>query len=161
MVKQFNSFDEIKKYYDEESNTYIFREDGVNIDLVVLNFNLDINANIIADTIRGWNINANDIDVYNIDCYDTVAKNIVACSINAHDIEANDIETTEDIKAWNIYAHNITAKNIMADNIYAHDISYWAICYAIQNIECHSIKGRRKNHKQFVLDGTLEVEENE
>ena len=158
MVKQFNSFDEIKKYYDEESNTYIFREDGVNIDLVVLNFKLDINANIIADTIRGWNINANDIDVYNIDCYDIEAKNIDACSINAHDIEANDIETTEDIKAWNIYAHNITAKNIIADHIYAHDISYWAICFAIQDIECRSIKVRRENAKHFVLDGKIEVE---
>ena len=158
MAREFNSLDEIQKYYNEETNTYIFKENDEYIDLVIFNFNLEVNANIIADTIRCWNIKAYDIDVYNIDCYDTVAKNIDACSINAHDIEADDIETCEDIKAWNIYAKNITAKNIIADNIYAHDISYWALCFAMQDIECHSIKGRRKNHKHFVLDGKIEVE---
>ena len=161
MTKEFYSLNEIQKYYDKESNTYIFREDGVYIPLVIFNFNLYIDANIIADNIKAFSIKANNIDAYNIDCYDTIAKNINACSINAYDIEADDIETNEDIKAWNIYAKNIKAQNIIADNIYAHDISYWALCFAMQNIECHSIKGRRDNHKHLALDGKIEVLEDE
>ena len=158
MTREFNSLDEIQKYYDEKSNTYIFREDGIYIDLFIFKFNLDVDANISASNIRGWNIKAYDIDVYEIYAQDIVVKNIDACSINAHDIEAVDIETYEDIKAWDIHAHNITAKNIIADNIYAYDISYWAVCYAIQNIECHSMKGRRKNHTYFALDGSIYID---
>ena len=175
MTKEFYSLEEIQKYYNEESNTYIFKEDNKYIELVVLNFNLEVNANIKAydiharninvrdikvGNIRAWAIKANNIDAYDLDCCDDiVVKNINVCSINAHDIEADDIKTYEDIKAWNIYAHNITAKNIIADNIYAHDISYWGLCFATQNIECHSIKGRRDNHTRFVLDGYIHIDE--
>lgn len=175
MAREFNGLDEIQKYYDEETNTYIFKENDEYIDLIIFNFNLEVNANIKAydiharningrdikvGNIRAWAIKANNIDAYDLDCCDDiVVKNINACSINAHDIEADDIKTYEDIKAWNIYAHNITAKNIIADNIYAYDISYWAVCYAIQNIECHSIKGRRDNHTHFVLDGYIHIDE--
>lgn len=159
MTKEFYSLDEIQKYYDEKTNTYVFKEDGVYIPLVIFNFRLNINANIDACNIKAWGIKANNIDVHNIDCYDTVAKNINADNINAYDIEADDIETNEDIKAWNIYAKNIKAQNIYADNIYAHDISYWALCFATQNIECHSIKGRRDNHKYFALDGYIYIDD--
>ena len=174
MTKEFYSLDEIQKYYNEESNTYIFKEDDKYIELVVFNFNLEVNANIKAydiharninvrdievGNIRAWAIKANNIDAYDLDCCDDiVVKNINVCSINAHDIEADDIKTYEDIKAWNIYAHNITAKNIIADNIYAHDISYWGLCFATQNIECHSMKGRRDNHTYFVLDGSIYID---
>lgn len=174
MAREFNSLDEIQKYYNEETNTYIFKENDEYIDLVIFNFSLKVNANIKAydiharninvrdievGNIKAWDIKANHIDVYDLDCSgDIVVKNINACSINAHDIEAEDIETYEDIKAWDIHAHNITAKNIIADNIYAYDISYWAVCYAIQNIECHSMKGRRKNHTYFVLDGYMYID---
>ena len=174
MAREFNSLDEIQKYYNEETNAYIFKENDEYIDLVIFNFNLEVNANIKAydiharninvrdikvGNIKAWGIKANNIDAYDLDCCDDiVVKNINACSINAHDIEAVDIETYEDIKAWDIHAHNITAKNIMADNIYAYDISYWAVCYAIQNIECHSMKGRRKNHTYFVLDESIYID---
>lgn len=127
MTKEFYSLDEIQKYYDEKSNTYIFKEDGKYIDLVVFNFDLNIQANI----------DAKNIDAYNID-----ALNIDACNIDASDIKAMNIE------AWDINAWNIEAQ----------DISYYAVCFAYNNIKCKSIKGRRNNTKHFVLDGKLEVE---
>ena len=99
MIKEFNSLEEIKKYYDKESNTYIFKEDGAYIDLVIFKFDLNVDA-------------------------------------------------------------NIEAKNIIANNIDALDISYYAVCFADQNIKCKSIKGRIEKATHFVLDGKLEVEEN-
>ena len=48
MTKEFNSLKEIQKYYDEKSHTYIFKENGEYIDLVVFNFDLNVNANIEA-----------------------------------------------------------------------------------------------------------------
>ena len=42
-------------------------------------------------------------------------------------------------------------------NINARNISYYAVCVAYKNIKCKSIKGKRGNHKHFVLDGKLEV----
>lgn len=123
MTKEFNSLLEIEKYYDEQINTYVFKEDDRYIDLVIFNFDLKINSNIDA-----YDINANNIDVYNI-------------------------------KAGNINALDVDSDNINAININANNISYYAVCFAYNNIKCKSIKGRRKNHKHFVLDGVLEVED--
>ena len=125
MIKEFNSLDEIQKYYNEDANTYIFKEDGKYIDFVVFNFDLDIEANIDAGCIDALNINA----------------------IN--------------IKAWDVYTRNLDAYNIVAWNIYAWNISYFAVCFAYDNIKCKSIKGRRENAKHFVLDGKLELIEND
>lgn len=125
MIKEFNSLDEIQKYYDEKSNTYIFKENGSYIDLVVFNFDLDVEANIDAGCIDALNINA----------------------VN--------------IKAWDVYTRNLDAYDIVAWNIYAWNISYFAVCFAYDNIKCKSIKGRRENAKHFVLDGKLEMIENE
>lgn len=125
MIKEFNKLEELEKYYNKETNTYVFKENNVYLDLVVFNFDLDVKATINANNIKARDINARDINAWNI---------------NARDIYANDIN-----------AYNINANNI----------SYYAVCYAYHNIKCNSIKGRRKNAKHFVLDGKLEVEENE
>ena len=125
--------EEIEKYYDEKSSTYIFKENGTYIDLVVFNFDLKIRANISAVNIE--------------------AHNIYAWDINAGDIKAGDID------AVNIKANNIDCGNIEAINIKALDINYFAVCFAYYNIKCKSIKGKRNNAKHFVLDGTLEVAE--
>lgn len=174
-TKIFNSLNEIQKYYDEKSNTYLFKEKDDYIDLVVFNFNLDVKANIDAINIKARVINANDINATNIIADNIIAKDINACDIktydiNAHYIDAFDIEAYDikaldidacDIKAENIVANNIIASDIIACNIYAKDIIYWAVCCAYFNITCNSIKGRRKNAKHFVLDGKLEALENE
>ena len=132
MTKVFNSLDEIQKYYDEKSNTYIFKENGDYIDLIVFNFDLDIDANIDA-----W-------------CID--ALNVSAANIKAYDID------TRDLHALNIDAWDIEACNIAAENIKARNISYFAVCFAYDNIKCKSIKGSRENSKHFVLDGKLDIE---
>ena len=123
MIKEFNSLEEIEKYYDEKSNTYIFKEDGKYIDLVVFNFDLDVEANIDAGCIEALNINA-----VNIKAWDVVTRNLDAY----------------DIVAWDVYSWDIYACNIKA-----------------YNIKCKSVKGRRENAKHFVLDGKLELIENE
>ena len=126
MIKEFNSLNEIKKYYDEKTNTYVFKEDGSYIDSIVFNFDLDVKANIDAMNINAWNINAYNINAWDINALDIIAK-------------------------------NINASNIDACDIYANNISYFAVCFAYNNIKCKSIKGRRSNAKHFVFDGTLEV----
>ena len=141
-IKEFNSLEEIEKYYDEKSSTYIFKENGTYIDLVVFNFDLDTSANIDAG------------------CID--ALNLFAVNIKAWDIDTRDLNALN-IDAWDIYACDINVKNInawdiKARNIIAQDIRYYAVCYAGDNIKCKSIKGRKRNAKHFVLDGTLEVE---
>ena len=85
MSKEFYSIEEIEKYYDEATNTYVFKEN------VVLKFDLIVNADI----------DAMDIKAYNIDAYNIDACNINACNINA-----------VNINAWNISACNIIADNI-------------------------------------------------
>lgn len=138
MIREFNSLEEIEKYYDNETNTYIFKEDGELIDLVIFNFDLNVDANI---------------EVYNINACDIYANNINANHIKAHNIYALDI------KVKNIIANDIAAGDINAWNIDACDISYWAVCFAYNSIKCKSITSKRENHKHFVLDGKLDVEE--
>ena len=64
MYKKFNSLEQIQKYYVEEINTYVFQEYNRYIDLVIFDFNLDINSNIVARDIRCQNISAFDIKKY-------------------------------------------------------------------------------------------------
>ena len=128
MIKEFNSLEEMQKYYVKEMNTYVFKENDEYIDLVKFNFDLKINSNI----------DALDIDALDIEAGDIIVNNIFA----------NDI-----------FARNIIANEIIANDIFANDINYYALCIAYKNIKCKSIEGERENHKHFVLDGKLEVEE--
>ena len=139
MIKVFNSLKEIEKYYDEKTNTYIFKEDGKYIDLIKFNFDLNIKSNIECRNIIGKNITAYDID----------ACDIIAININASDILAFDIN------ALNINAWDINACDIIASTIVANNISYFEKCISFFCIKCKSIKGRRPNAKHFVLDGKL------
>lgn len=111
MVKEFNSLEEIEKYYDEKANTYIFKEDDEYIDLVIFNFDLDIKANIDA-----CDINARDINAININAYD-----ITADDINAYDIKANNIIyfavcfAYENIKCKSIKGRRENAEHFVLD----------------------------------------------
>lgn len=145
MVKEFNSLEEIQKYYNEKTNTYVFEENGSYIDLVVLNFYLSIDANIEAFNIKALDITANDINVNDIKAWNIKVRDIIAYDIKAHDIIANDI-----------YAHDINTWDITAK-----DISYFSVCFARGNIKCRSIKSNYPNAKHFVLNGELEVGEEE
>lgn len=115
MTKEFNSLQEIEKYYDEQTNTYVFTEDGKYIDLVKFNFDLKIDSSINA---------------YNIDAYNIMARNINALDINAGDIDA------VDINARNIDVYNIKANNI---SYYAVCYAYKNIkCKSIKGIRINS-----------------------
>ena len=75
-TKVFNNLEELKKYYNEETNTYIFKEgeDWLNVDI---QFNIEITANINAwdikaRDIKAWDINARDINAWDINAWDIV-----------------------------------------------------------------------------------------
>lgn len=108
MTKVFNSLEEIQKYYNKESNTYIFKEYGIYINLVIFNFDLNIKSNIYA-----WNIYARNINALNIN-----AKDIYVCYLNANDIKAHDISAAS-INANNInyYAVCYAYENIICKSI--------------------------------------------
>lgn len=189
-IKIINNLEEMQKYYDEKSNTYIFKEGDDFIDLVIFNFDLDISANIKAWDIKAkkikaadiesWDIDARDIDAINIKSRDIKARNINADIIdvrditaediytkcfNAKDIRANDIESLDivahDIQAHIIDAIEIEACDIKAFDIIATDINYFAVCFAYNNIKCESITGKKQNAKHFVIDGMIETSERE
>ena len=89
MTKEFNSLNEIKKYYNKETNTYIFKENGMYIDLVIFNFDLEVLSNIDAVNINAYDIVAFDINANNINAHDIKAFDIKACNIDARDISYN------------------------------------------------------------------------
>jgi hypothetical protein len=78
----------------------------------------------------------------------TVKGNLNARNINAEKIDALKID-----------ALKIDALNIDALKIDALDISYYAVCFAYENITCKSIKGRRENSKHFCLDGEITIKD--
>ena len=127
-MKTFYSISELKPYYQEETNTYIFLDD------VMFNFDLVVDCNI-----KAVNIKACDIDAMNIE-----ALNIKACDITALDIKADNIE-----------AHNIEARNIIAWNIKAWNITYYVFCIACRSFVCESVSGRRTNSIDKCLDGDI------
>ena len=126
--KEFNNLEEIQKYYDEKSNTYIFKEnDDFLVELVIFNFDLKVEANI-----RACNIDAD-----NIEALDIRARNINADNIKARDIDAFDIN------ALDVTARDILVDNIKARNIDAREIDCCDTCVASENIKCKSIIGGR------------------
>ena len=92
MIKEFYKIEQIEKYYDKNTNTYVFMENDIDFD-VYLYFNLCVDANIDAGHImQALNIEARDIN----------ARDINASIIKARNIKA------QDIRAWSIEAENIT-----------------------------------------------------
>ena len=145
MIEIFNSLEEIQKYYDKETNTYIFKENDIYIDTIMFNFTLEINANISSGNIRAWDIKALDIRAVNISC-----SNIIALDIDARNIDCINL-TAKDIIALDIDALNITARNINVDNIFAKsidargEIDCYDTCVASEYIKCKSIIGGRND----------------
>ena len=154
-MKIFNTLEEMKPYYNENTNTYKFVENNKLIDIDI-HFNLDVESNINALDIKArhinaWNINSRNIKAWNINARNINAWNIDAKDINAWNINASDINA-EDINSSNINAWNITARNIKA-----LDIIFYAVCFAYKNFVCHSIKGIRENSKYFCLDSDVVI----
>ena len=156
-MKEFNSLEEIQKYYNKETNTYNFIENGETIS-IKLNFCLSVKSNINACDINACDINACDINAWDINACDINACDINACNINACDINACDIKA-RDIKAKDINACDINAWDIKACNINAFDIEYYAICVAYMVFKCKSIKGKRDNSKHICLDNEIIIKE--
>jgi len=59
-----NNLEKMKKYYDKQTNTYIFDDD------VEFTINIDVESNIKAFNIKAWNIDAHNIKAWNIDAND-------------------------------------------------------------------------------------------
>lgn len=143
-IKDFNSLEEIQKYYDKKRNTYIFEEDGNYFGLVIFNFDLNVRANIRALNIIGRDIKALNITSLDIRCGDIDASDIVAGNISANNIKARDIDAF-DIDAIDVIARDMDVDDIKARNINARDINCYVVCNAIENIKCKSIKGGKKD----------------
>lgn len=145
-----NNQEEMKPYYNEEINMYLFNDD--------VKFICDI---VVDSGIDACNIDARNIKACNIDARDIKAENIKALDINAWDIKACDINAcciyAYDINACDIYAFNIKALDINAGNIKANKISFNAVCFAYKTFVCNAIIGRRENSKYFCLDSDVVI----
>ena len=149
-MKVFNNLKEMKPYYNEEINMYLFNDDVKFICDIVVDSGIDA-CDIDARDINAWNINAWDIKSRNINAWDIEVGNI-----NAYNIKAWNINTC-DINANNINTLDITAWDINARNIKANNISFYAVCFARETFVCNSIKGRRENSKYFCLDSEVVI----
>ena len=139
-MKVFNNLKEMKPYYNEEINMYLFNDD--------VKFICDI---VVDSGIDACDIDARDINAWNINAWDINSRDINACDINADNIKA------WDIKARNINSGDINACDIKADNIKANNIYFNAVCFAYKTFVCESIEGRRENSKYFCLDSDVVI----
>lgn len=106
MTKVFNSLEEIQKYYNKKTNTYVFKEKGEYIHYVVCDFNLDVEANIDALNIHAYNIYALDIEASII-----IADNIRARNITYYDL----CIALDSIKCESIEPASITARHFVVN----------------------------------------------
>ena len=161
MTRVFNNLKEIKKYYNKKTNTYDFSsKKGHSIDKIILNFDLNVESDIIACDISAPSISAKNINAWDIIAWEINACDIKSVNINAGMIKARDIDGLH-IKSMNIYARDIDTYSINAVNIYARDILYTTMCSAYEDIKCNSIKSIvRPAPLHFTYYGKLEVVEN-
>ena len=151
-MKVFNNLEEMKPYYNEETNTYEFIENGNLID-VKIDFGLNIECNINAHDIKARDIKARNINADDIKAWDiNASEDIEAIDIKAHDIKARDINACGNIKA-----KYIIARDISAENINVNKILFNAVCFAYETFVCNSIKGTRPNSKYFCLDSEIVI----
>ena len=129
IIKQFNNLEEIQEYYDRSTNTYVFKENGSYIDLVVFEFNLETDSSIDAWDIKAWNIKAHEI----------FSRDINAAVINAHNIYARNII------AWSIIAENISYNAVCFAR---EDIKCKSICSLIPNAKHFVLKEKIKIEKE-------------
>ena len=155
-----NNQEEMKPYYNEEINTYIFSENNRLIDIKI-DFDLNIECNIKALDIKAldikaWDINACEINACDIKAHNIFARDIQACNIKACEINALDINSC-DINARYINARDIQAGNINSWDINANKISFYAVCFAYKTFVCNTIRGIRENSKYFCLDSDVVI----
>ena len=160
MTKVFNNLEEMKRYYDEETDTYIFKENDEFIDEIIINFDLNVESDIVACVVRATSITAKNIHARNITAWEINACDIKCVNINAGMIKARDIDGLH-IKSMNIYARDIKAFGLISVNIYARDIVYTTMCGAYEDLKCNSINCiGRSAPLHFTYYGKLEVTEN-
>ena len=115
-IREFNCLEEIQKYYDKKTNTYIFIENKGYIDLVIFNFDLKVDSNIRAYDIRAENIDALNIDAVDINARDITARNIDAWNINARNINYYGVcFAYENIKCKSIKGRRENARHYALD----------------------------------------------
>lgn len=137
--------EDMKKYYDKDTNTYRFVDGNGNREDVTIQCDIKVNSNIYAR-----NIYARDVNARNIYAWDVNAKDANAWDVNAKDVNALNID------ARNVDARNVDAWNVNALNIDALNILYYAVCIAYETFKCKSVKGRRENSVHMCLDGEIE-----
>ena len=128
MPKVFKCLEEMKPYYNENADIYVFDENLEEIDIII-DFDLYVSSGITAGDITANNITAGDI----------TANNISANNITAGDITAN----------------NIIAGKIRAMGINAMDITYHGVCVSHKNFVCNSIQSERSNWKYLCLESDV------
>ena len=159
MFRVFNNLKEMKKYYDKKTNTYRFRENNKFIDEIIINFDLNVESDIIVCDISAPSITAKNIQAWDITAWEINACDIDSNDINAGMIKARDIDGLH-IKSMNIYARDIDAYRIDAVNIYARDIVYNVTCRTYEDFKCNSIKCKLLSPSHHTIYGKLEVTEN-
>ena len=133
ILKKTNRIDINKK----EDLISLVKEDNISINKdIYINCDIELDANIKCKNIYSeYSLTIGDLDALNV--------------------EVNNL-TVNKIRATNLKVVSISARNIeILNEIKANRISYYAVCFACNNIECNTIKGERINSKHFSLDGKV------
>ena len=83
-----NNQEEMKPYYNKETNTYIFSENNRLIDIKI-DFDLNIKCNIEARNIESWDIKSGDINAWDINACNIDSGDIKSCNIKSNNIDFN------------------------------------------------------------------------
>lgn len=134
-TKTFNNLNEIQPYYKEFNNTYVFKDNDKYIDIVILNFDLEVAASIDAAELRARKLNVKNLKTERLSAWDVISRNI-----EAHNINCDWLIRTGNITAWDIKARDINAKNIQAYDIKTKYIT--ANDIRAQNINAEVIHAR-------------------
>ena len=88
-----NNLEEMKQYYDEVRNTYVFKKGGEYPDYVIFNFDVSVGANIDANDILANDITAINIKARNIKAHKIYCSNLRASVTHAYKIKARSIKS--------------------------------------------------------------------
>lgn len=112
-----NNLDELKKYYNNEYNSYEIINDKQEYIDAKITFDLDIDADLFCRNLDSYDINVHehDIEATNIDAGDITAHSIRARNIDALKIEAYEIRCDNYIYAGTIIADYVEAQHTVTN----------------------------------------------
>jgi hypothetical protein len=109
----------------------------------IIEDDLTVDGSIIGKDGKRFSLVVNgDLKCWDLDCFNLKCWDLDCHNLNCHNLDCREL-VCYNLDCWDLVCFNL---------------SFYAVCFAYNNIFCKSISGRRENGRYFVLDGNIVID---